>query len=130
MDFRECKRKNAALPNFVWPGEILCKRLLCVLFSYLFPSIQTFWNMTNKSSKSGMAVTEFELAIHESLFLDQICLFADDFKLFLVKFVNPNFPSVRIFVFPDKLNNFVKLNNSVISNAKKCENLHYFLKFA
>ena len=37
--------------------------------------------------------------ICESRFVDWLCLFVDHFKTFFVKFVNQNFPSVRIFVF-------------------------------
>ena len=41
----------------------------------------------------------FELAIHESRFADQVCLFMDHFKHFFVKFASQNFHSAKIFAF-------------------------------
>ena len=41
--------------------------------------------------------------IYELQFVDQLCLSVDHFKKCFVKFANQNFPSVRIFVFQEKM---------------------------
>ena len=41
----------------------------------------------------------FKLAICQLRFENQLCLFPDNCKQFVVKFANQNFPFVRIFVF-------------------------------
>ena len=57
----------------------------------------------------------FGLAICKSQFLDQLCLFADPFKQFVVKFTNQNVPSVRIFVLGENTNFLFKLQACHIS---------------
>ena len=57
-----------------------------------------------KKNKTG-----FELAIRESWFVDQLCLFVYHFKQFFVKFVNQNFPLVRIFDFWENMKSLFKL---------------------
>ena len=43
-----------------------------------------------------IVVSGFELAICESRFVNQLCLFADHFKQCFMKVANQNFPSLKI----------------------------------
>ena len=72
--------------------------------------------------------TGFELAIRESQFANRLCLFADHFKQFFMKFANQNLPSIGTFVFKETTKFLITLQARQFTYFL-LQYLHYFLAF-